>query len=196
MSQRKADHKILDLILERWSPRAMDGKKMPNDVLFQLFEAARWAPSCYNSQPWRFIYAHRETDSWQKLYELQVDFNKEWTINSSVLLLVLSYKLFPWNLEDNRTHSFDTGAAVENLALQAESMGLVVHGMAGFDYDKTRKEFKILDSYNIEAMFAIGYPADPKILPKELQEREKKSERNKIDQFCFENEFKEQQREQ
>jgi nitroreductase len=190
MNERKAEHKILDLILNRWSPRAMTGEKMPQETLNQLFEAARWAPSSYNAQPWRFIYAHKDTEAWHKLYNLQVDFNKQWSKNSSVLVLVLSYKLFDFNKTFNLNHSFDTGSAVENLCLQAYSMNLAVHGMAGFDYEKAREVFNIPQDYNIEAMYAISYPADPKVLPKELQDKEVISQRKSIDKFIFENEFK------
>lgn len=189
MNERKAEHEILDLILKRWSPRAMSGEKMPQKTLNQLFEAARWAPSSYNAQPWRFIYAHKGTEAWDKLYNLQVDFNKQWSKNSSVLILVISYKLFSWNNTFNLNHSFDTGSAVENLCLQASSMNLAVHGMAGFDYQKAREVFNIPQDYNIEAMYAIGYPADPKILSKDLQDKEVKSDRNQISSFCFENQF-------
>lgn len=194
--KRIAEHQILDLLIKRWSPRAMSGEQINQELLNQLFEAARWAPSCYNIQPWRFIYAHKGSIAWQKMYDLQVDFNKKWTINSSVLVLVISYKLFPWNKEINHNHSFDTGSAVQNMCLQATSLDIVIHGMAGFDYDKARKEFKIPVDYNIEAMYAIGNPADKKVLPKELQDKEFLSNRNKIESFCFEDNFIEQQHEQ
>jgi nitroreductase len=109
---------------------------------------------------------------------------------------VLSYKLFDFNKSFNLNHSYDTGSAVENLCLQASSMGLAVHGMAGFDYDKARQVFEIPENYNIEAMYAIGYPADPKILSKELQEKEVFTQRDSISKFSFENEFKANQRAQ
>ena len=194
--KRVAEHEVLDLIIKRWSARAMSGRRLDQKILNQLFEAAKWAPSCYNVQPWRFVYAHKGSTAWQKMYDLQVDFNKKWTINSSVLVLVISYKLFPWNKEPNHTHSFDTGSAVQNMCLQATSLNLVIHGMAGFDYDKARKEFKIPNNYNIEAMYAIGYPADKEVLPTELQDKEVLSDRNKINSFCFEDDFKELQHEQ
>lgn len=186
MPGRKANHKILDLILKRHSPRAMSGESISHDELMQLFEAARWAPSSYNNQPWRFIYAHRDTPAWNKLFDLMVPFNQSWTKNAAVLLLVASAKSFGYNGTLSRTHSFDTGAAVENMALQAASMGLVFHGMEGFDYDRARTALNIPNDFDIEALFAIGCPGNREKLSKELQEREVLSDRKPVETFIFE----------
>lgn len=185
MPDRKADHAIVDLILNRWSPRAMSGESITHEELMQLFEAARWAPSSYNNQPWRFIYAHRDTPEWQKLFDLMVPFNQSWTKNAAVLLVICSAKNFERNGKFSRTHSFDTGAAVENMALQAASMGLVFHGMEGFDYDRARKDLNISDAYDVEAMFAIGHPGSQENLPEDLQKREVPSERKPVEDFIF-----------
>lgn len=190
MINRIPDHPILEVILNRYSPRAMSGENISHEELLQMFEAARWAPSSYNNQPWRFIYAHRDTPAWNKLFNLMVPFNQSWTKNAGVLIIALSAKNFGYNNKPSRTHSFDTGAACENLALQGEAMGLVVHGMEGFDYDRTKKELNIPDDFTVEAMFAIGRPGDIQDLPKELQEKETPSGRKLIEEFIFEGSVK------
>lgn len=190
MKQRKAEYPIADFLLNRWSPRAMSGQPITKQELMTLFEAARWAPSSYNNQPWHFIYAQRETAHWDKLYNLMVDFNKQWTKNAAALIVVFSRDNFSYNNKPSRTHSFDTGAAWENLALQAEVMGLVAHGMEGFDYARAKSELNIPDGYTVEAMIAIGKPGRIEDLPKEMQEEETMSDRKKITQFIFEGSFK------
>lgn len=190
MSNRTSEYPILDVILNRWSPRAMSGKKISHDELSQLFEAARWAPSSYNNQPWHFIYAHRETPAWNTLFNLMVPFNQSWAKHAGVLLVAFSKNNFDHNNALSRTHSFDTGGACQALALQGEAMGLIVHGMEGFDYDQAKKELNIPDDYTVEAMFAIGRPGRKDDLPKELQEREIPSGRKLIEAFTFEGRMK------
>lgn len=190
MSKRIAKYKVLDLIKDRWSPRAMSGEPISDSDLMSLFEAARWAPSSYNNQPWRFIFAKRETISWQKLFDLLVPFNQEWCKNGAVLILAISHKNFEFNNKPSRTHSLDTGAATENLALQGFSMGLVIHGMEGFDYDKARKELNIPDDYDIEAMYVIGKPGPIEVLSEKLREREVQSDRKSVEEIIFEGIFK------
>lgn len=184
MSYRKAAYPINKLLLDRWSPRALSGESISDEQLMTLLEAARWAPSSFNNQPWRFIYAKRETPEWATLYNLLVDFNKSWAHNAAVLMVIVSQektdKGYPI-----RTHSFDTGAAWLNLALQAYSMGLVAHGMEGFNYDKAKKDLRIPDGYTVEAMCAIGKPGKIEDLPKELQAREVPSDRKPIEAFAF-----------
>ena len=186
MPGRKADHTIVDLILNRHSARAMSGEGISQEELMQLFEAARWAPSSYNNQPWRFIYAHRDTPAWQPLFDTMVEFNQSWSKTAAALILVLSKKNFDFNGKPSRTHSFDTGAAVENMALQAEAMGLVFHGMEGFNYDRARKDLNISDDYDIEALFAVGRPGPKESLPEALQKREELSDRKPVSSFIFE----------
>ncbi len=188
--QRKAQFPIERLLLDRWSPRAMSGEPITEQELMTLFEAARWAPSSYNAQPWRFVYARRDTKYWPALFNLLVPFNQSWTTTAAVLVVVLSKNTFPWNDKPARTHSFDTGASWQNMALQGFSMGLVVHGMEGFDYEKTKHELSVPDGYTVEAMIAIGRPGKKEHLPKELQEREEKSDRHPVSAFVFEGTFK------
>lgn len=190
MIHRKAAHQVLDLILNRWSPRALSGESITDEQLASLFEAARWAPSSYNNQPWRFIYAKRDTPAWHVFFNLLDDANKKWAVNAAVLMVIISAHKTKEGYTI-RTHSFCTGAAWENLALQAFSMGLVARGMEGFDYDKAKKNLSIPDGYTVEAMCAVGNPGKVSDLPKDLQEREKPSERNPIESFIFEGTFKE-----
>ena len=135
---RQSDHPIESLILQRWSPRAMSGEPLSQEELLTLFEAARWAPSTYNEQEWRFLYGRRDTPQWPLFFDLLVEFNQSWCRNAAVLVVVLARKTFTRNNKPNAVHLFDAGAAWENLALQAAAMGLVSHGMMGFDFDKAR----------------------------------------------------------
>jgi len=190
--KRKADYPIDDLFLDRWSPRAMSGERVSQEELMVLFEAARWAPSSYNNQPWRFLYAHRDTEHWQTFFNLLVEFNQSWAKDAGVLVLFISKNTFDMNGEPSVTHSFDTGAAWENLALQGWLKGLVVHGMQGFDFERARTALNIPEGFHVNAMAAIGKPGDISALPEGLKERESPSDRRKLDQticegpFCFE----------
>lgn len=186
---RKADHPIETIFLKRWSPRAMSGQAISPDELNRLFEAARWAPSTYNEQEWRFLYARRDTPHWAKFLKILMPANQVWCKDAGVLVVVLSKKTFSHNGKPNPVHTFDAGASFENLALQGGVMGLVVHGMAGFSRDAAIKELHIPDDYAPEAMIAIGRPGDPETLPPELREREQPSDRKRITEFTREGEF-------
>ena len=189
--KRKADHGIDKLLLDRWSPRAMTGESIPEEELMVLFEAARWAPSSYNNQPWRILYARRDSPHWPLFFNLMVEFNQSWARNAAVLVLFVSRTHFDLNGKPSVTHSFDTGAAWENLALQGWLKGLVVHGMQGFDYERARTDLNIPDGFQVEAMAAIGKPADPSTLSEDLRAKEAPSDRRPLDQticegpFCF-----------
>jgi nitroreductase len=188
---RKPDYNVDPLFIKRWSPRAMSGESITHDELMTLFEAARWAPSSFNAQQWRFIYALRDTKHFDVLHQLLGTFNQSWTKNAAVLMVVISRTVFEYDGKLSRTHSFDTGAAWENVALQASIMGLVAHGMEGFDYDRAKIELLIPDEYVVEAMIAIGRPGPIDVLPLELQERETPSDRKHVTEFIFEGIFKE-----
>lgn len=190
-TNRKSEYPIHDLILHRWSPRAMSGESISNEELMSLFEAARWAPSSYNSQPWRFIYAKRDTPEWSLLYDLMVQFNKDWTKNAAVLMVIISRDTFEYNNKPSITHSFCTGSAWENLALQGTTMNLVVHGMEGFDYKKAKEVLHIPEGYTVEAMCAVGRPGNNQDLPPAMQKEEVPSSRKPITEFIFEGTFKE-----
>jgi len=188
--KRRADHIINEIFINRWSPRAMSGESITDQEILSLFEAARWAPSSYNGQPWRFIYAKRDTNEWNVLFNLLVPFNKQWAKNAAVLVVIVSHNNFDHNGKPSRTHSFDTGAAWQNLALQASGMGLVAHGMEGFDYSKAGEDLTIPNDYTIEAMIAIGKPGEMEMLSPEMQKKEVPSGRKKVEEFIFEGKFK------
>jgi nitroreductase len=191
MFQRKATYPINPIFINRWSPRAMSGESISHEQLMRLFEAGRWAPSSYNGQPWRFIYAHRDTPQWSKLFNLMVAFNQEWTKRAAVLVVIVSKKTFEYNGKSSRTHAFDTGSAWMSMALQGSMDGLVVHGMEGFDYDKAKADLQIPDDFEVEAMVAIGKPGKVSDLPKDLQEREVLTDRKPLKEVVFEGIFAE-----
>ncbi len=190
MNSRKPEYKVSDIILNRWSPRPMSGKEELDEELMSLFEAAKWAPSSYNNQPWRFIYAKKNTEHWKKFFGLLVSFNQKWCKNAAVLVVVVSRKNFEYNEKSSRTHSFDTGAAWENLALQGAMNGLVVHGMEGFDYEEAKKIVGLPKDFDVEMMFAVGKPGKKEDLAEELQEKEVLSDRKKLKEIVFEGKFK------
>jgi len=182
---RKTEYPIHPLIAERWSPRSMTGESLSDKELFSLFEAARWAPSSFNSQPWRFLYGKRETTDFSRLEELLVPFNKEWCKNAAVLGLTTARINFEKTGKPSPSHALDTGAAWENMCLQGTHLGLVVHGMSGFDYEKARQVLRIPATHEILAMFAIGKRAPKENLSPELQKKEAPStERKPVSQFA------------
>ena len=186
---RVSDYPIDPLLLNRWSPRSMSGEALPEEEVFSLFEAARWAPSSYNEQPWRFLYATKGSPEWPLFFDLMIDFNKGWVKNAALIGVIISHKFFERNKKPAHTHSFDTGAAWMSLALEGSSRGLVVHGMEGFDYDKARTVLEIPDDYQIEAMFAVGKKAPKDSLPPELQQRETPSSRKSVREFVKKGKF-------
>jgi nitroreductase len=183
---RKSTYPINPLILKRWSPRSMTGEDLDNEEIMSLFEAARWAPSSYNNQPWRFIYAKRNTEHWDRLFNLLADGNRIWAKNSALLVVVISRKNFEYNEKPARTHQFDAGAAWENLALEAFSRGIVAHGMQGFDYDNARINLEIPPDFEVMAMIAIGKKGYRESLSPELQEKEKLSDRKPLKDIVME----------
>jgi nitroreductase len=183
---RRPTNPINPLILNRWSPRSMTGEELDDEDIMSLFEAARWAPSSYNNQPWRFIYAKRNTEHWQRLFNLLAEGNKTWAKNSALLVVVISRKNFEYNEKPARTYQFDAGSAWENLALEASSRDLVAHGMQGFDYEKARVDLEIPTDFEVMAMIAIGKKGSKEILPPELQEKEKPTDRKPLKDIIME----------
>jgi nitroreductase len=188
---RKADYDIAPLILGRWSPRAMTGEPLPLDDVMALFEAARWAPSSFGEQPWRFIYAERDTQYWPALHGLMGEYNQSWTKNAAVLVVVVSKRTFTRNGKPNRNHSFDAGAAWENLAIEATRRGFVAHAMAGFDNDKARHDLGVPDDYEVDAMVAIGRRAKPDTLPESMRAGEVPNSRRPLSEIVMEGRFRE-----
>lgn len=186
---RSPAHEVEKIFVSRWSPRAMNGDSLGEGEILRLFEAARWAPSTYNEQEWRFLYARRETPHFETFMNLLMEANQAWCKNAAFLGLVASHKVFERNGKENPVHTFDAGLACQNLMLQGTAMGLVVHAMAGFDQDAARKALKIPDDYSVEAMFAVGHPGDPAELPEELREREEPSDRKPLSEIICEGPF-------
>ena len=180
LDHRKADHPIEPLLLRRWSPRAMSGEPISDEEMLTLFEAARWAPSTFNEQEWRFLYARRDTPHWPVFFDLLVEGNRVWCERAAMLVVILGHRIMQRTGQPNRVHLFDCGSAFENLALQGTAMGLVVHGMQGFDYEKARSLLRVPEEYSVVVMFAVGRPGDPAVLSEKLREREVPSGRRPV----------------
>ncbi|EJN09735.1 nitroreductase family protein [Herbaspirillum sp. YR522] len=191
---RIADYPIDPNFINRWSPRAYDGSDISEETVLTFLEAARWAPSAYNAQPWRFVYARRGTPAWQSLLGLLNEFNRSWAEKGSVLIVVLSKTMMlPPGAKEvvpSSTHSFDTGSAWGYLALQASISGWHAHGMAGFDKEKARVELDVPPEYSVEAAIVIGKLGDKSSLPEGLQARELPSPREPLSALAFEGKFK------
>lgn len=187
---RKRENAVDEMFINRWSPRAMSAEALDEATLRTLLEAARWAPSSNNNQPWRFIYARRDTPHWERFFNLLDEGNQNWAINAAVLMVVVSKATFDSG-RPSRTHSFDTGAAWLSLALQGSMKGLVVHGMQGFSYERAQKELQVPDGYTVEAMIAIGKPGRKEVLPEYQQKREFPSSRKTIPEIAMEGFFRE-----
>ena len=186
---RTADHPIERIFLRRWSPRAMSGQRLSKEDVFRLFEAARWAPSTYNEQEWRFLYSLRDTPDWPVVFDLLAEGNRVWCERAAMLTVILAHKVFQRNGKPNPVHVFDAGLAFENLALQGAAMNLVVHGMQGFDFDKARTALHVPDDYAVCAMFAVGHPGNPAELPASLREREVPSQRKPVSEIICQGQF-------
>lgn len=191
---RTAQHGADQMFLDRWSPRAFTGEPMPQAVLETLFEAAGWAPSAFNGQPWRFVYAHRDTPDWDRLFDVLIPYNQAWVKNASVLAFILSDR---WRRREGaepvpvRSHAFDAGAAWAYLALQASTLGWAAHGMAGFDVAQSYEALGASETeYCVEAAIALGRPADASVLDEPYRSREVPSGRNPVSSFAFEGRLK------
>lgn len=166
---------IHELIANRWSGRAYDASQgVSQEQVISLLEAARWAPSCFGDQPWRYVVCNKADNlqAWQAAFDCLVPGNQSWAVNAPVLLLICADTLFSHNDKPNKWAPYDTGAATENLCLQATALGLMAHQMGGFDADKARAAFKVPERYQILAMVTVGYQANVESLTGETKERE------------------------
>lgn len=166
---------IHELIARRWSPRAFDPARPVTDAqVTALLEAARWAPSCYGDQPWRFLVWNRakDPDGWRRAFDCLAEGNQVWVKNVAVLIAALAEPRFRHNGEPNRWAAYDTGAAAMSLGLQAVALGLAAHPMGGFDATRLKETFGVPDTVTPMAMIAVGHPAAPECLPPEIRERE------------------------
>ena len=190
---RHSDHPIDPIFLQRWSPRAYTGEPMPLPELMTILDAAHWAPSSYNSQPWRFIYALRDTPEWTKLFDLLNPFNQAWAKNASALvILVSSSTMLPPGAEKpvpSHSHSSDAGAAWGYLALQAAKSGWQAHAMVGFDMSRAFAELNVPQGYRVESAIAIGRQADKSTLPEQMAAREAPSSRLPLEQVAIHGAF-------
>ncbi len=192
-NQRKSDYPIHEMFLNRWSPRAFTGQRITQEELLTMLEAARWAASSYNSQPWRFLYALRDTPAWERFLNLLVPFNQSWAREASALVFLVSNSTMRSPRSGNEvpspTHSFDAGTASGYFALQASLMGWYVHGMVGFDANRAFEDLSVPKGYKVEAAYAVGRKADPAGLPEELRTRERPSDRRSLEELAFEGKF-------
>lgn len=191
MEVRNTDPRVLPLIAERWSPRAFDGSPIPQGDLDVILEAAALAPSAFNYQPWRFLYAHRDDANWELFLSLLVPFNASWANEAGLLLFIVSDSVMQQGEAANpsHSHSFDAGAAWAQMALQATALGYHAHGMTGIDFDRTKSELSVPDSFRIEAAVAIGRRASPEILPEGLRDREVPSDRKPVSSLASAGKF-------
>lgn len=168
-----AEFPIHELIANRWSPRAFADQEVAPETLRSLFEAARWAPSSSNEQPWSFLVATRnDPENFSRVLEPLVEFNVNWAQHAAVVGFAVSELAFARNKAPNRNAQYDTGAAMALLSIEATARGLFVHQMAGFDPDTARQVFNIPGGFEAIAAFAIGYAGDPAALPQPLRDRE------------------------
>jgi nitroreductase len=192
-NQRTADHAIDRQFLDRWSPRAFTEDTLPEATLLTFLEAARWAPSSYNVQPWRFVYARRGTAHWDTFLGFLNEFNRGWAQHGAAIVIVLSKKTFvpPGGTDPvlSTTHAFDAGAAWAHLALQASLSGWKAHGLAGIERGRIREALALPDEYAIEAAVAIGRPGDPAQLPEALRARETPTGRQPLKAIAAEGAF-------
>lgn len=168
-------------IANRWSGRAYDAAKpVSHEQVLAMLEAARWAPSCYGDQPWRFIVWNKADNAagWQQAFDCIMPSNQGWAKDAPVLVLVCADTLFGHNQQPNRFAQYDTGAAAENLCLQATAMGMMAHQMGGYNADLAREKFNIPEQYTLMAMISVGFPADISTLTGEALARET-AERNR-----------------
>ncbi len=189
---RQSHHPVDSIFTTRWSPRAFDRSIIPDADLMTIFEAARWAPSAFNYQPWRFLYAKRESADWERFLACLVPFNQGWAHNASVLVYICSDRLMemkPGQANPNHTHSFDAGAAWVSLALQATMLGYHAHGMSGVEWERVEAELKVPERFRVDAACVIGRVGSPDVLDEKLRAREVPSDRKPVSAFAFAGDF-------
>jgi len=167
------DHPVHDLVARRWSPRAFESRAVPADDLRAVLEAARWAPSCFNEQPWRFLVARRDdVDAFETMLSCLGESNRVWARNAGALVLTVARETFTHNDAPNAHAWHDVGLASAQLTLEATARGLAVHPMAGIVRDRIREVYAVPDGHAPVTAMAIGYPGSPDALPEALRKRE------------------------
>jgi len=182
--ERRFNYDIMPEMMARWSPRAFDSSPLPRDEILAILEAARYAPSCFNEQPWRFIIADEE-ESLARMRGVLTPSNQEWASKAPVLILVVAKKTFELNGKDNYWHMFDAGTAWGYLSLEAQRRGLVTHAMGGFSRSGARAAFEIPEELDVIAVIAVGRYGDRNTLSEELQLREYPETRKEIEELLL-----------
>jgi nitroreductase len=182
MTERIFNFEIMQEIKERWSPRAFSDEKVEESDLMGILEAARYAPSCFNEQPWRFIVAKEEEDI-EKVRGTLAQANRVWASKAPSFIIILSKKTFTYNGKDNYWHMFDAGTAWGYLSLEAQRRGLITHAMGGYDRKQIEEIFKVPKDYSIIAILAVGKYGNIEDLPSELREREVPETRKNIEEL-------------
>jgi len=181
-----AESGVERLILQRWSPRAFADKPVSGEDLTKIFTAASWAASSNGEQPWRFLVGKKGDETYAKILDALVEFNRAWAKSAPVLILSVAKKTFSGKGQPNGYALHDTGAASANMSLQATALGLHTHGMAGLDKEKARANFAVPDDFEIGAVWALGYAGDPATLSEQLRERELAPRTRKpLNEFVF-----------
>jgi len=191
--QTPTEYDIHPLIKERWSPRAFSTKIITEDDIYSLLEAGRWAPSSNNLQPWRIIWGLEGTKTYDRIFECLVEFNQSWAKGAPALMLGAYKKDMKDGEKENFHAPHDLGLFMGNVVVQAQSMGIAIHQMAGIDFEKAKKEFNFPENYHVATGIAVGYyGGNPASLPKDLQEQETKLKRERVkqDEFAFNGNFK------
>lgn len=178
---RHPNYPIHPLLYSRWSPRAMSGGSITKDQLKSLVEAARWAPSSSNLQPWTFLYAHRDSQHWPIYFEFLNEFNQLWAKDAAVLVVVVAQT--EQDGHKNSTAQFDTGAAWQNLALEATSQKLIAHGIGGFDQKQATQKLAVPDTHQVMAMIAIGKPGSLSNINERMHKQEKPNQRQPLEEI-------------
>ena len=192
-NHRQSEYNVDPIFLDRWSPRAFDGSTMPKEDLLTILDAAHWAPSAFNYQPWRFIYALKGTPEFDKFLDILIEFNQGWAKNAAALVFIFSDTLSRpadgSEPKSYRSHSFDAGAAWGLLSVQAMKSGYFAHAMTGFDFDRAVSELGAPDGFHINAAVAIGKLGDKAALPEGLRSKETPNGRKALAEVAFEGRF-------
>lgn len=181
---RVSEYPVSPLFLNRWSTRAFSTREVSDQDLYTVLDAAHWAPSSFNDQPWRFVVAKTEEQR-SVFHQFINEFNLTWVSTAPVLIVVASDKLRD-NGDPNGAHAFDAGAAWASMAIQATMLGMVTHALGGIDRNKARQLLNIPDNFEIHALIALGYHGDKSLLPEGVQQREVPNGRRPLNELVFE----------
>ncbi|AGA65360.1 putative oxidoreductase protein [Liberibacter crescens BT-1] len=188
INNRTSEHTIDSIFLNRWSPRAFNQEAISEKDLLTILDAAHWAPSSFNYQPWKFLYALRDTKEWDKLFSILSENNQIWVKNASALVIIFSETKNHSN-EKIYSHSFDAGCSWGFLALQTIMLGYYAHAMTGINFQAAKSILGYSDFYRLEAAVAIGKHTNPEILPENLRKKEIPNDRKSLSEVCFKGNF-------